>query len=117
MYARVTHLQILPEKMEEFRRAMETIRPEVRKQAGFRGLVVLREGTTNAPEATSIAMWESLEHLRASEKNLFLYQALSRLLVLCKGFPTIREHEVLACELAPPETPPTQKKGSLDDTV
>jgi hypothetical protein len=31
---------------------------------------------------------------------MFLYQALARLLSHCDGFPTIREHEVLASEFA-----------------
>jgi hypothetical protein len=40
-----------------------------------------------------------MEHMRASEKNMFLYQALARMKEYCKGFPQIHEEEVIANEL------------------
>ncbi len=43
-----------------------------------------------------------MDALRASEKNMFLYKALARVMVFCRGFPQIREEEVLASELNAP---------------
>ena len=99
MHARVTKFRIQPGKLDDFRAASESIRPIIRKQAGFRALVVLR--TSEAPlEATVVSVWNSLEDLRGSEKNLFLYQAISRVLAFCEGFPMIKEHEVITGEFA-----------------
>lgn len=100
MYARAAELRILPGKLEEFTRAFDSIIPEIRKQAGFRALVVLRSPEAANPEAITFSIWDSLADLKASEKNLFLYQALSRVLGFCEGFPRIREHEVLVSEFA-----------------
>ena len=100
MNARVSQYRIIPGKIEEFARAVDSVRPLIRKQEGFRALITLRTGDTAAPEAMIISVWDSLEELRASEKSMFLYQALSRLLGLCQGFPAIHEHEVLASEFA-----------------
>jgi len=47
-----------------------------------------------------LSLWDSLDDLKASEKNLFLYQAIARVLSYCEGFPAIREHEVLVSEFA-----------------
>lgn len=99
MHARVTQFRILPGKLEDFRAAAESIRPVIHKQHGFRALLVLR--TSESPlEATVISVWNSLSDLKGSEKNLFLYQAISRVLEFCEGFPLIREHEVIANDFA-----------------
>lgn len=98
MHARVTQFRILPGKLNDFRAAAESLRPLLHKQAGFRALVVLRTGEGPQPEATVVSVWDSFEHLKGSEKNLFLYQAISRVLAFCEGFPIIREHEVLVSE-------------------
>ncbi len=100
MYARATELRILPGKLEEFKSAVNSTIPAIRKQQGFRALVVLRSPEAAGREATAISIWDSLEDLKASEQNLFLYQALSRILGFCEGFPRIREHEVLVSEFA-----------------
>lgn len=100
MHARVTQFRILPDKLEDFRSASNSILPVIRKQAGFRALVVLRTGEAAAPEAIVVSVWDSLDALRASEKNLFLYQAISRVLGYCEGFPLIKEHEVIVSEFA-----------------
>jgi len=100
MHARVTQFRILPDKLENFRLASNSIRPIIRKQAGFRALLVLRTGEEAAPEATVVSVWDSHEALRGSEKNLFLYQAISRVLGYCEGFPLIKEYEVISSEFA-----------------
>ena len=106
MYARVMQIRILPGKLNDFLVAVESLRPGLRKQAGFRGMMILRSPETPVKEggereisATTFTIWESMEHLRASEKNMFLYQALARWQEYCKGFPQIHEEEVIASEL------------------
>lgn len=98
MHARVTQFRILPGKQEDFRAAVDSLIPLLRKQVGFRALLVLRTSEGPVPEATVVSIWNSLEDLKGSEKNLFLYQALSRVLAFCEGFPIIREHQVMASE-------------------
>ena len=100
MHARVTQFRILPDKQEDFRAAIDSLLPLLHKQAGFRVLLVLRTSDGPVPEATVVSVWNSFEDLKGSEKNLFLYQAISRVLAFCEGFPTIREHEVMVSEFA-----------------
>jgi hypothetical protein len=113
MHARVTQWRVLPGKLSEFTDAVKGILPAVRSEAGFCGLVVLRTAEDPAPQATVISLWDSLEHLKASETNIwsitsgpytglvgnFFYEALRRVLAYCEEFPKIREHEVLTSEL------------------
>ena len=98
MHARITQFRILPDKQENFRAAIDSLVPLLHKQAGFRVLLVLRTSEGPVPEATVVSVWNSFEDLKGSERNLFLYQAISRLLAFCEGFPIIREHEVIASE-------------------
>lgn len=106
MFARVMQVLILPGKLNEFLVAVDSLRPGLRKQAGFRAMMILRSAETPAKDgdereiqATTFTIWESMEHMRASETNMFLYQALARMKAYCKGFPQIREEEVIASEL------------------
>jgi heme-degrading monooxygenase HmoA len=101
MHARVTQFRILPGKLEEFTQAIHSVVPAVRKQKGFRALLVLRADSGAAPEGQTIAVWDSLEDLRASEKNFFFYSALAKVMACCEGFPAIAEQEVLVSQFAP----------------
>lgn len=114
MYARVIQLHILPGKLNDYLVAVDSLLPALRKQEGFRAMMILRSPETPAKDgndreisATTFTIWESMEHMRASEKNLFLYQALARMQEHCKGFPQIHEEEVIASELG---------GGNKDDT-
>jgi len=100
MHSRAAEYRILPGKLEDFLRAIHSLLPMLRQQAGFRALVILRTSAGDPPEAMSISVWDSLSDLKASEENMFLYQAISRLLEFCEGFPPIREYEVLISEFA-----------------
>ncbi len=101
MHARVTQLRILPGKLNEFRRAVDSLMPMARKQAGMRALVVLRTPEPGIEGVTVVSVWDSVEAMRASEKNLYFYQALARTKLVTDGIPMIREHEVLAAHLSP----------------
>jgi heme-degrading monooxygenase HmoA len=105
MYARVSRVHILPGKLEEFCSAVDSVIPRAREQQGFRALIVLRNADpAKTAEATVISVWDSLEHLKDSERNLYLYQAISRILGCCEGFPQISEQEVLVSEFDPHRT-------------
>jgi quinol monooxygenase YgiN len=113
MYARVAQFRVRPGQLNELLAATNSIHPELMKQKGFRALLVLRrdtppalgtktatppfdKSTQESPQVTTISVWNSYEDLRASEKNLFLYQALARMMTYSQGFPVIREAEVLS---------------------
>ena len=95
MQARVTQFRILPGKLDEFAAAVESMVPLAHEQTGFRGFIVLRSDTAGKPETQVISLWSSLEDMRHSERNVYFYQAITRLLSCSEGFPVIREHEVL----------------------
>jgi len=98
MYARVWQLRIRPGKVDEFENEMSSLVSMARRQPGYYGVLALRSGSADSPEVTLIAVWASLEAIRASEKNLFLMQAISRYLACCEGVPNVIEKEVLASD-------------------
>ena len=100
MHARVTQARILPGKLKEFTGAVESMVPTARKQKGIRAVVVLKTKAQDPAEVTIISLWDNFDDLKASEKNMYFYQALSRVLTFCEGFPAVREHEVLISEFA-----------------
>lgn len=99
MYARVWKLGILPGKVEEFAVAVNSIRPLLRRQPGFCGLLVLRTGPGEGLEATVISTWASIETLRDSETAVFP-QALADYHSYCEHRPVMREEEVVVSEFA-----------------
>jgi heme-degrading monooxygenase HmoA len=99
MYARVWKLGILPGSVEEFTVAINSIRPLLRRQPGFCGLLVLRSGPGERLEATIVSAWASLEALRDSETPVF-QEALVSVLSHCEHRPSMREEEVLVSEFA-----------------
>ena len=113
MYARVWKLGILPGKAEEFAIAAKSAIPVLRRQAGFRSLLVLRGGPGERLEATVVSVWDSLIALRDSETSAF-QQVLTRVLTFCEHRPSMREEEVLVNEFA--SSDPTDTID-LDDTV
>jgi len=95
MHARVWQVRIRPGKTDDFKTALQSLFPLARQQPGYRGAVALTSGTAAAREVTVVGVWDSLDDIRASERNLFVTQAISRVLVCCDGFPQITEQEVL----------------------
>jgi heme-degrading monooxygenase HmoA len=96
MNARVWQFHIRPGKTQDFHDILSSVIDLARQQAGYRGGVALGSGKSESPEVTLVALWDSLELMRASENNLFLTQAISRFLTCCEGLPHITEQEVLA---------------------
>ena len=95
MFARVQQVRIKPGKTEEFTQAIQASLPKRREVKGYRGALVLRGGAEAPRDGWLISFWETLEDLRASEKDLSYYGALSRIMGYCEGFPSIIEQEVL----------------------
>jgi heme-degrading monooxygenase HmoA len=98
MFVRLWHLNVSPAKVDEFMQAVQSLLPAVRQQWGFRGLLVLRSDS-DAKAVQVLALWETLEALRSSEKNMLFYQAMMRLKACAEGFPSIHEHQVLVSDL------------------
>lgn len=99
MYARISEFRVPVEKLPAFTQASESILPLIRKQAGFRAILVLKgEGSPLLVRVVSV--WKSHQHMKASEKSMFLYQALSRILPASQGFPLMEESEVLLGDFA-----------------
>lgn len=95
MYARVTQYRVKPGKQEEFIEALTGSVPLMHDQRGFVAVLVLRSPGNNSHDLRVMTVWDSEEELLASERNLYFYQAVSRALAFCEGFPTIREEEVV----------------------
>jgi heme-degrading monooxygenase HmoA len=98
MHARVWQLHLRPGKVQDFRDTMSSVVDLARQQGGYRGVFALASGKSESPEVTVVALWDSLQAIRAGENNLFLTQAISRFLACCEGLPHITEQEVLASD-------------------
>lgn len=109
MYARIWRFTILSGKLAEFVESVRTLLPEAKTEPGFRGFIVLgRPSDDPKPYCTMIGLWQSQDHLRTSEKGLFLPRALAHLITNCEGYPLIQEQEVLLSETVPePDNPLT----------
>jgi heme-degrading monooxygenase HmoA len=120
MYARVWKFNVLSEKVEEFGVACRAVGAVNRKRPEFRGFVVVRGGSRDAPECTVVSVWDSLEALRSSEGEAF-QKALGRALACCRPGAVLQEEDVLICEFSPAKgtqirpakrRPAKRKKGS-----
>lgn len=99
MHARVWQLRIKPGKLGEFRSALGRLTAPAQRQHGFRGSLALVADTSESPAVTVIGVWDSLDDIRNSERNMFLMQAISHVLGCSDGFPQISEHEIIAGSL------------------
>jgi quinol monooxygenase YgiN len=98
MHARVWQLHVRPGKVQDFQDILSSLVELARQQEGYRGVLALASGKSESPDVTLVALWDSLEAMRASEDNLFVTQAIARFLACCDGFPHITEQELLASD-------------------
>ena len=98
MHARVWQLHIRSGKVQDFQDILSSLVELARQQDGYRGVLALASGKSESPGVTLVALWDSLEAMRASEDNLFVTQAIARFLACCEGFPHITEQELLASD-------------------
>lgn len=72
MYARVTHVQVKPEDVDEAARLFdESVIPAARQEAGFEGAMLL---VRESGEAMAIDLTDTLENMKANEQSGF-YQS------------------------------------------
>ena len=100
MHARVTQFSVPSENLDDFINALNLAVPLMRQREGFQALLVLRVESSNPPDVRVMTLWESQQALQESESNLYFYQALARILSFAKGFPVIREEEVMLYDFA-----------------
>jgi hypothetical protein len=100
MYARVWKFNVLSEKVEQFGVACRAVGTVNRKRPEFRGFVVVRGGSRDAPECTVVSVWDTLEALRASEGGAF-QKALGEALAYCRPGAVLQEEDVLICDFGP----------------
>jgi quinol monooxygenase YgiN len=98
MHARVWQLHVRSGRVRDFQDVFSSVVDLARRQEGYRGVLALASGKSESPDVTVVALWESLQAIRASENNLFLTQAISRFLACCDGLPHITEQELLASD-------------------
>src|ERR1700746_26749 len=98
MHARVWQLHLRSGMVQDFQNILSSLVELARQQDGYRGVLALASCKSESPDVTLVALWDSLETIRASENSLFLTQAISRFLVCCEGLPHIMEQELLTSD-------------------
>jgi len=67
MYARVTTLEVPPERMDDAtRHVQEQVLPQLSQMEGFKGFIAL--GSRQSGKLQGVAFWESEEMLRATDE-------------------------------------------------
>lgn len=93
MYARVTIVQVLPEKREEsiglFR---DSVVPAAKQQQGFKGALMLTDPATG--NGMSISLWETEDDMRAGETSGYFQEQAAKFAPLLAGTPTLEGYEV-----------------------
>jgi hypothetical protein len=110
MYARVWKISVLPENVERFATACHSVGVVNNKKKGYRGLLILRGGSLDNPEATVVSLWESLGALRASESDAF-QRAVAGALACCEPGTVLREEKILLWEVPALKNKNKDKKG------
>jgi hypothetical protein len=88
MFARMTGLHFLPHNAEQgFGILQDAIVPTNKEEAGFKGLVLLRDLATWS--ATAVTLWESEADMQASASGNYPIQ-LAKVSQLLSGQPTRR---------------------------
>jgi quinol monooxygenase YgiN len=98
MHARLWQLHIRPGMVLDFQNILSSVVELARQQDGYLGVLALASGKSDSPDITLVAVWNSMETIRASENNLFLTHAIARYQTCCEGFPHITVQELLASD-------------------
>jgi heme-degrading monooxygenase HmoA len=67
MYARMTRVEVPPERLDAMAEHFQQTVPTLQSQDGFRGYVLLGDRATGS--AMSLTYWESEDAMRASEET------------------------------------------------
>ena len=74
MFARITTYQGSPERVAEFRQAMEEhVLPALRRLPGFQGVLFLADHESG--KVLGVALWETEESMHASEDSAYWFRA------------------------------------------
>ena len=93
MFARVTHTQILPGKMDEaIRIYQDSVVPAAKQQKGFRGVYGLSDRSTG--KSISIVLWETEADMKAGEASGYYQQQLAKFKDLFAAPPVREQYEV-----------------------
>jgi heme-degrading monooxygenase HmoA len=93
MHARVTTVQIHPEKIDEANSIFrDSVIPAAQAQKGFRAAYLLVDSATG--KGMSITAWDSLEDLQANESSGFYQEQLAKFAPLFTAPPTRETYEV-----------------------
>ena len=101
MFARMTILQVKPERIDDGIKIYRTsVVPEAKKQKGFRGACLLADRVSG--KSISVTFWRNEKDAVANEESLYYQEQLVKFLSLLAG-PMIREgYEVSVHRLDPP---------------
>ncbi len=98
LYARMTVWKFKPGKRDEAIRIVEGFQEDIGESEGFRGLIILRS-VDDPNEARFLALWDSEESLKASEKGV--YQKVSgNAMSLAEKPPELKNFEIPSALLA-----------------
>jgi heme-degrading monooxygenase HmoA len=93
MHARVTTVQIQPEKIDEANSIFrDSVIPAAQAQKGFRAAYLLVDNATG--KGMSITAWDSLEDLQTNESSGFYQEQLAKFAPLFTAPPTRETYEV-----------------------
>jgi heme-degrading monooxygenase HmoA len=93
MHARVTTVQIHPEKIDEANSIFrDSVIPAAQAQKGFRAAYLLVDSATG--KGMSITAWDALEDLQANESSGFYQEQLAKFAPLFTAPPTRETYEV-----------------------
>ena len=89
MFARMTILQVKPERIDDGIKIYRTsVVPEAKKQKGYRGACLLVDRASG--KSISVTFWRSEKNAVANEESLYYQEQLVKFLSLLAG-PMIRE--------------------------
>jgi len=93
MYARVLTAQAKPGQTDELIRIInDSVIPAVKREIGFKGLLLLNEHATR--KGISITLWETPVDLKASQTSAYLQQQLDKVAPLLAEPPVVGVYEV-----------------------
>lgn len=95
MHARVVHVQVRPDKLDEATRLFQqSVIPAMQQQQGNKGGYLLTDRTTG--KGMSVSIWESEAAMTASESSGYLQEQLAKFRELFAQQPTPEHYEVSA---------------------
>ncbi len=93
MYARVTTINVRPDKVEEaVGITSDSVLAAAKEQPGFKGMHLLSNRETC--KGVAITFWETREHLEASEKSGYYGEQVDRFSEILTGPPEMEVFEV-----------------------